>query len=75
MHGSKNVKKLVSFKSQLHILVSCFTYVIKNIQIVVGLFLCGCYFIYRIKHQRRQGAQKSRGRFISEALNHVPVTR
>jgi len=38
MHGSKNVKKIVSFKCELHILVSCLTYVIKNIQLAVGLF-------------------------------------
>jgi len=75
MHGSKNVKKIMSFRSELHILVSCLTYVIKNIKLAVGLFLCGCYLIYRINHQIRQGAHESRGRHTSEALRHFPVTR
>jgi hypothetical protein len=75
IHGSKNVKKIVSFKSKLHILVSCLTYLIINIKLAVGLFLCGCYLIYRINHQIRQDAQKIRGRLTSEALRHFPVTR
>lgn len=41
MHVSKNVKKIVSFKSELHILVSCLTYVIKNIKLAVGLMCVG----------------------------------
>jgi len=64
----------LSFKSELRILVSRLTYVIKNIKIVVGLFLCGCYLIYLINHQIRQGVQKIRGRLTSEALRHYPLT-
>jgi len=74
MNISKNVKKTVSFKSELHILVSRLTYVIKNIKLAVGLFLCGCCLIYSINRQMRQGAQKIRGRLTSEALRHFPVT-
>jgi hypothetical protein len=75
MHRSKNVKKIVSFKYELLILVSRLTYVIKNIELAVGLFLCGCYLINRINHQTRQGVHKSRGCLTSAAIHHFPVTR
>lgn len=74
MNISKNVKKIVPFKSELHTLVSRLTYVIKNIKLAVRLFLCGYYLIYRINYQIKQGAQKIRGCLTSEALRHFPVT-
>jgi len=75
MHLSKNAKKIVSFKSELHILVPRLAYVIKNIELAVVLFLCGFYLINRINHQIRQGTHKRKGRLTSEALRHFSVTR